>query len=204
MPKSILLFSRRTFLAALAALTMGGAFAAENDAATPAAPPAGPRVVLKTNMGNIVLELYPDKAPKTVGNFLRYVKEGFYKGTIFHRVIPDFMIQGGGYDKQLGGKPVHAPIQSEAKNGLKNETYTIAMAREENPHSATSQFFINVNDNYPLDYPYGDGWGYCVFGKVVEGMDVVDKIKLVATTSKSVFENLPIKPVIVESASIAK
>ncbi|MBV8666652.1 MAG: peptidylprolyl isomerase [Burkholderiaceae bacterium] len=165
----------------------------------------GPKVMLKTNMGNIVLQLNADKAPKTSANFVKYVKEGFYNGTIFHRVVSDFMIQGGGYDKQLHGKPTHPPIRSEASNGLQNETYSVAMAREDNqPNSATSQFFINVADNYPLDYPNGDGWGYCVFGKVVEGMDVVERIKKVKTEISGQFEAAPIKPVFIVSAAIIK
>jgi peptidyl-prolyl cis-trans isomerase A (cyclophilin A) len=208
---------RRTLLAALAALALSCAFpaaATENAGDSPQAAPAdtpaqtpepsGPKVMLKTNMGAIVVQLYTDKAPKTTANFLRYVKEGYYKGTIFHRVVGDFMIQGGGYDKQLHGKPTHAAIANEAANGLKNETYTVAMAREDNPNSATSQFFINVSDNYPLDYPNGDGFGYCVFGKVVEGMAVVDKIKAVKTEISGVFDSIPVKPVIIESATILK
>lgn len=198
---------RRVFLSVLCAMTIGATLTSVNAADAPdaAATSTLPKVDLKTNMGDIVLELYPDKAPKTVENFLKYVKEGHYKGTIFHRVIDGFMIQGGGYDKNLQERPVHAPIQNEAKNGLKNATYTIAMARMGNPHSATAQFFINVNDNEPLDYPSRDGWGYCVFGKVISGMDVVDKIKLVPTTEKSMmFQNLPTKAVIVESATLVK
>jgi cyclophilin family peptidyl-prolyl cis-trans isomerase len=207
---------RRAFLSVLCALTVSAALpiahaadapdAAAPNAATPA-PNLGAtvKVDLKTNMGDIVLELYPDKAPKTVDNFLKYVKEGFYSGTVFHRVIDGFMIQGGGYDKKLAEKPLHAPIQNEAKNGLKNETYTIAMARTGNPHSATSQFFINVNNNEALDYPSRDGWGYCVFGKVISGTEVVDQIKVLKTTERSSnFQNLPEKTVIIESAKIIK
>jgi peptidyl-prolyl cis-trans isomerase A (cyclophilin A)/peptidyl-prolyl cis-trans isomerase B (cyclophilin B) len=199
---------RRIFLSVLCALTVGAACTAIHaaDELPPAANPTpGPKVDLKTNMGDIVLELDPGKAPKTVENFLKYVKEGHYKGTIFHRVIDGFMIQGGGYDKNLQERPVHAPIQNEAKNGLKNATYTIAMARTGDPHSATAQFFINVNDNEALDYPSRDGWGYCVFGKVVSGMDVVDKIKLVPTAEKGMmFQNLPTKAVVIESATLVK
>jgi len=205
---------RRVFLSVLCALTVSAAlpvaYAADApDAAAPtgAPPNLGPtiKVDLKTNMGDIVLELYPEKAPKTVDNFLKYVKEGFYSGTIFHRVIDGFMIQGGGYDKKLTEKPVHAPVQNEAKNGLKNETYTIAMARTGNPHSATSQFFINVNNNEALDYPSRDGWGYCVFGKVISGTEVVDQIKVLKTVERSSnFQNLPEKAVVIESAKIIK
>lgn len=199
---------RRVFLSVLCALTVGATLTAAHADDAPAtaenAKPL-PKVDLKTNMGDIVLELYPDKAPKTVENFLKYVKEGHYKGTIFHRVIDGFMIQGGGYDKNLQERPVRAPIQNEAKNGLKNAIYTIAMARTGDPHSATAQFFINVNDNAALDYPSRDGWGYCVFGKVISGMDVVDKIKLVPTAAKSMmFQNLPTSPVVVESATLVK
>lgn len=204
-------YPRRVFLSVLCAFAAGATFATAHaaDVATDT-PPAkveatGPRVDLKTNMGDIVLELYPDKAPKTVDNFLKYVKDGHYNGTIFHRVIDNFMIQGGGYDKKLQEKPVRAPVQNEANNGLKNEMYTIAMARTSSPHSATAQFFINVNDNVPLDYPSRDGWGYCVFGKVISGTEVVDKIKAVQTSDKgAAFANLPNQPIIVESAKIIK
>jgi peptidyl-prolyl cis-trans isomerase A (cyclophilin A)/peptidyl-prolyl cis-trans isomerase B (cyclophilin B) len=203
MKEQYMQFRRRYFLSLLLTLTMGSTFAAANAVNAPN-PNAAPKVTLKTNMGDIVLELYPDKAPKTVNNFIKYVKEGHYKGTIFHRVIDGFMIQGGGYDKEMREKPVHAPIENEAKNDLKNETYTVAMARTGNPHSATAQFFVNVNDNAALDYPSRDGWGYCVFGKVIGGMEVVDKIKLVKTGDKGTFQNVPLEPVIIESATMAK
>ncbi|HEV7616864.1 MAG TPA: peptidylprolyl isomerase [Burkholderiaceae bacterium] len=186
-------YSRRYFLTLLAGLTLAGA------AGTAAAADA-PRVSLKTSMGEIVLELYPEKAPKSVENFLQYVKNGHYNGTIFHRVIDGFMIQGGGFDKNMKQKPTRAPIENEAKNGLKNEPYTLAMARTSDPHSASAQFFINVKNNSFLDYPGQDGWGYAVFGKVIKGMDVVDKIKLVPTAGGDV----PTKPVVIESASIIK
>jgi len=163
-----------------------------------------PHVMLKTNMGNIVLELYPEKAPLTVDNFLKYVKKGQYNGTIFHRVIDNFMIQGGGFDKDMKQRPTGHTIQNEAKNGLKNERYTLAMARLPDPHSASAQFFINVNDNASLDYPGRDGWGYCVFGKVIQGMDVVDKIKAVPTADAGMYQNVPVAPVIIESANITK
>jgi peptidyl-prolyl cis-trans isomerase A (cyclophilin A)/peptidyl-prolyl cis-trans isomerase B (cyclophilin B) len=165
---------------------------------------AAPRVLLKTNMGNIVFELYPEQAPKTVENFLSYVKSGYYKGTIFHRVIDGFMIQGGGFDKNMKPKSPKKPIENEAKNGLKNERYTVAMARSGAPHSATSQFFINVNDNTGLDYPGQDGWGYCVFGKVVDGADVVDKIAKVPVGSQGMYDDVPNEPVIIQSASVVK
>ena len=157
-----------------------------------------PKVAMKTSMGNIVIEVYPDKAPKSAENFLAYVKSGFYNGTIFHRVINGFMIQGGGYDVNMHEKTTRAPIQNEAKNGLKNRAYTIAMARTPDPHSASAQFFINVNDNAFLDYPGQDGWGYAVFGKVISGNEVVDKIKAVETDRR----DKPKANVIIESASV--
>ncbi|HSW44461.1 MAG TPA: peptidylprolyl isomerase [Phycisphaerae bacterium] len=146
-----------------------------------------PRVEFQTSMGSFVIELYPDKTPVTVKNFLRYVDEGFYEGTIFHRVMPDFMIQGGGSTSATEQKRdgLHEPITNEAKQGLKNNRGTIAMARTNQPHSATSQFFVNVADNTMLDAPNPDGWGYCAFGKVVSGMDVVDRIKNVPTESSA-------------------
>ena len=147
------------------------------------------QVEIKTNSGNIILELYPDKAPKTVENFLGYVKDGHYKGTIFHRVIPGFMIQGGGFDKTLKQKPTRQPIENEAANGLKNEIGTVAMARTSDPHSATAQFFINVANNAFLNYtaPTQRGYGYTVFGKVIQGMDVVNKIAATPTGSSGPF-----------------
>ncbi|HHH39629.1 MAG TPA: peptidyl-prolyl cis-trans isomerase [Sedimenticola sp.] len=157
------------------------------------------RVLMKTSMGDIELELYPDKAPKTVENFLRYVDEGFYNGTVFHRVINGFMIQGGGFTPDLQKKQTHAPVVNEAKNGLKNRRGTIAMARTSAPHSATAQFFINHADNDNLDYPSFDGWGYAVFGRVVKGMETVDKIADVYTHSTRGMSNVPEKPVIIES-----
>jgi peptidyl-prolyl cis-trans isomerase A (cyclophilin A)/peptidyl-prolyl cis-trans isomerase B (cyclophilin B) len=165
---------------------------------------ANPHVLLKTSMGDIVLELNTEKAPQTVENFLQYVKSGHYSGTIFHRVIENFMIQGGGFDKDMTQKPTRAPIENEAKNGLKNEAYTIAMARTGAPHSATAQFFINTKDNEFLNYPGQDGWGYCVFGKVIKGKEVVDKIKTVPTGNKGPHQNVPTTPVVIESASIVK
>lgn len=158
-------------------------------------------VVMKTSKGDITLALNPDKAPKTVANFLRYVDEGFYDGTIFHRVISGFMIQGGGLTPDMQKKPVHDPVVNEAKNGLKNVRGSIAMARTRDPDSATAQFFINHRDNPNLDYPSFDGWGYAVFGKVIDGMDVVDTIAEVKTTRKSGRGNVPVEPVIIESVS---
>jgi peptidyl-prolyl cis-trans isomerase B (cyclophilin B) len=162
------------------------------------------RVKLTTSMGDIVLELYPDKAPATVDNFLQYVKDGHYNGTVFHRVIEGFMIQGGGLDAKMNEKRTRAPIKNEADNGLKNEPYTIAMARTSDPHSATSQFFINVANNPRLNHTAKTpaGWGYTVFGKVVEGKDVVDKIKAVPTTTKGIYQNVPQPPVPINSVMI--
>jgi cyclophilin family peptidyl-prolyl cis-trans isomerase len=158
----------------------------------------GQSVVIETTQGDIVVELNPEKAPDTVKNFLTYVNEGFYAGTIFHRVIRDFMIQGGGFDKNLNQKETREPIQNESKNGLFNETYTIAMARTNDPHSATSQFFINLKDNYFLD----DGDGYCVFGKVTSGHRVVQKIGSLPTHVKEGMGDVPIKRVTIKAIKI--
>jgi cyclophilin family peptidyl-prolyl cis-trans isomerase len=168
-----------------------------------------PKVKLTTSMGVILLELEPDAAPKTVENFLKYVKKGQYKGTIFHRVIPGFMIQGGGYVDYLGKKRTDAPIPNEADRalaaGLKNRRGTVAMARTPDPNSASAEFFINVVDNPALDFKSkadGQTWGYCVFGKVVQGLDVVDRIKAVKTSNKrSDFLNLPVTPVLITDAT---
>ena len=160
-----------------------------------------PKVVMKTSLGEIELTLDAERAPKTVANFLRYVDEGFYDGTIFHRVINGFMIQGGGYDEDLERKRTHEPVRNEAKNGLKNLRGTISMARTNAPHSATAQFFINHADNKNLDYPSFDGWGYAVFGKVTGGMETVDKIADLYTTSRNGMQNVPEQSVIIESVS---
>jgi len=165
---------------------------------------AEPQVSLKTSMGEIVLELDQDKAPKTVENFLQYVKSGFYKGTIFHRVIDGFMIQGGGMDAQLHNKPTRKPVKNESTNGLSNAAYTVAMAREDNPDSATSQFFINVADNFGLDAANRVDAGYTVFGKVVKGKEVVDKIKGVLVDDVHGMQNVPVTPVVIQSATIVK
>ena len=166
---------------------------------------AEPQVELKTTMGDIVLELDHDKAPKSVDNFLAYVKSGYYKNTIFHRVIDGFMIQGGGYDEKLKGKPTNKPIPLEASNGLHNVKYSLAMARMGDPNSATSQWFINVEDNAGLDAPGPDGsGGYAVFGKVIKGQETVDKIKAVLVDDKGMFQNVPVVPVVVKSATILK
>ena len=161
-------------------------------------------VKLSTNFGDITLELNAEKAPITVKNFLHYVENGFYDGLIFHRVINGFMIQGGGFDTNMKQKTTEAQIKNEADNGLGNEMYTIAMARTSIPDSASSQFFINVNDNDFLNHtsPTPSGWGYCVFGKVTEGMDVIDKIKTVKTTNRAGHQDVPDEPVIIEKATV--
>ena len=164
-----------------------------------------PTVVVKTSMGSVTIELYPDKAPETVKNFLQYVADKHYDGTIFHRVISNFMIQGGGFDPSMKQKATRAPVKNEAANGLKNTLGTVAMARTSVPDSATSQFFINVKDNASLDYRDGStqGIGYCVFGKVTLGMDVVEKIKAVPTGTKSGMSDVPVTPVVIESIRVA-
>jgi len=179
---------------ALAALALSAAAFAADD----------PQVSLKTTMGEIVLELDQEKAPGTVANFLQYVKAGFYKGLIFHRVIDGFMIQTGGMDAKLNGRAVRKPIKSEAQNGLSNVKYSVAMAREDHPDSATSQFFINVVDNAGLDYPNMNGGGYTVFGRVVKGQEVVDKIKGVLVDDVRGMENVPVTPVVIQSATVVK
>lgn len=161
---------------------------------------AGPKVELQTSLGRITLELDGEKAPLSAENFLRYVDDGFYDGTIFHRVMPTFMIQGGGFTRDLQQKPTRAGIRNEAANGLKNVRGTIAMARTSDPHSATSQFFINVVDNPNLDHPSFDGFGYAVFGKVIDGMATVDAIRQVATRPVGGHEAVPVETVVIQSA----
>jgi peptidyl-prolyl cis-trans isomerase A (cyclophilin A) len=169
-----------------------------------------PQVSIKTTMGEIVIELYPDKAPKSVENFLQYVRDAHYNGTVFHRVIGNFMIQGGGFSKDFykpgtpgyGQKPTRAPIPIESKNGLRNDTGWVAMARTSDPNSATAQFFINTVDNAGLNHPQPDGHGYAVFGKVVKGMDVVNAIRAVRTTSMGPFRDVPAEPVVIDSVSV--
>lgn len=158
--------------------------------------------LMKTSEGDIRLELYADRAPATVENFVTYAKEGFYDGTIFHRVISSFMIQGGGFTPDMQKKATRAPIPNESNNGLSNRRGTIAMARLPQPHSATSQFFINVQNNLNLDHKGGDEWGYTVFGKVTEGMDVVDDIRYVQTTTRPPFADVPVETVIIENVTI--
>ena len=161
-------------------------------------------VTFHTNHGDIVIKTFDDKAPETVKNFLDYCREGFYNNTIFHRVINGFMIQGGGFTPEMQQKPTRAPIPLEASNGLKNDTYTIAMARTGNPDSATAQFFINVKNNDMLNAPSPDGHGYAVFGKVISGTEVVDKIKAVETANAGPHQNVPKTPVVIKSATIVK
>ncbi|KAF1071875.1 MULTISPECIES: peptidylprolyl isomerase [Variovorax] len=187
-------FSRRGALVLAATLAIAATAHAQ----------AQQRVKLATSAGDIVVELDAAKAPKTVENFLQYVKDKHYDGTVFHRVIDGFMIQGGGFTADLQQKPTRAPIPLEASNGLKNDKYTIAMARTGNPNSATSQFFINVKNNDSLNAPNPDGYGYTVFGKVVAGTDVVDKIRGVATGNKNGMQNVPVTPVVIQSATLAK
>jgi len=165
-----------------------------------------PLVKLETSMGDITLELYPDKAPVTVANFLEYVKAGFFDGTIFHRVIRTFMIQGGGLDAQMNKKPTRAPIKNEADNGLTNDAYTVAMARTGDPNSATAQFFISTVNNTFLNHTAKtpQGWGYAVFAKVVKGKEIVDKIKAVPTTTRDSYENVPQEPVTIIKATVVQ
>ncbi|MGH8671124.1 MAG: peptidylprolyl isomerase [Burkholderiales bacterium] len=164
-----------------------------------------PRVEIKTNFGSMTLELYPDKAPLTVANYMQYVNNGFYDGTLFHRVVRNFVIQGGGYTPDLQSKPTQAPVANEATNGLRNEPGTVAMARTYNPHSATAQFFINLDDNKFLNHHKAvpDYYGYCVFGRIVEGMDVARSIGALPTTAAGQFDSdVPVQPVIIESVRV--
>ena len=166
-----------------------------------AAQAANPQVLMKTSMGDIVIELYPEKAPKTVANFLKYVDDNFYSNLIFHRVIGNFMIQGGGFDKDMRQKATNAPIPIESKNGLKNDIGWIAMARTSVPDSATAQFFINTANNASLNYPSPDGHGYAVYGKVIKGQDTVDKIAKVRTGRAGPHGDVPIDPIVIESVT---
>ncbi|WP_020655536.1 peptidylprolyl isomerase [Massilia niastensis] len=159
-------------------------------------------VLITTNQGNITIELDADKAPKTVANFLDYVNKGHFTNTIFHRVIKDFMIQGGGFEPGMKQKAADATVENEAKNGLKNDKYTIAMARTSAPHSASAQFFINTKDNAFLNYPGQDGWGYAVFGKVTAGQDVVDAMNTVKTTRSGMHSDVPVDPIVIEKVEV--
>ena len=189
----LLTASRRAALVVLAGALACGAWAAD-----------APRVKLVTTLGELVVELDPEKAPKTVENFLQYVTDKHYDGTVFHRVIDNFMVQGGGFTAEMQQKPVRAPVQLEARNGLKNQVGTIAMARTSDPNSATSQFFINVRDNASLDAPNPDGHGYTVFGKVVSGMDVVSKMRAAQTATRGPHQNVPVTPIVITSATVLK
>lgn len=179
-----------TLALSLASLLVGNALAGKVE------------VLMQTSLGDIRLELDQAKAPQTVANFVQYAKDGFYDGTIFHRVIKNFMIQGGGFTADMQKKKTREPIRNEAKNGLKNQRGSIAMARTYKPHSATAQFFINLKDNGFLDYPGQDGWGYAVFGRVVDGMDVVDKIAAQQTGMKNRMRDVPLTPIIIQKVSI--
>ena len=195
-------------LAALLPLSAGAQTAApsstKTDKGTQQMSTTHPRVKLETNLGDLVLTLDAEKAPKTTENFLTYVNEGFYNGTVFHRVIDGFMIQGGGFEPGLKQKPTHSPIENEANNGLKNDKYTIAMARTSDPHSATAQFFINVANNDFLNFtsPTPNGWGYAVFGKVTEGTETVDKIAAVKTGNSGFHQNVPVEDVVIQKAEV--
>ena len=160
-------------------------------------------VIITTNLGKITAELDAEKAPKTVANFLAYMEAGHYNNTIFHRVIDGFMIQGGGFEPGMKQKPADTTVENEAKNGLKNDTYTLAMARTSDPHSASAQFFINIKNNSFLDYPGQDGWGYAVFGKVTEGKEVVDAIRAVKTSRAGMFADVPVTDVVIEKVEAA-
>nr|WP_133797209.1 peptidylprolyl isomerase [Prosthecobacter fusiformis] len=190
-------------LAALA-FTFAGSSGLTQAQETPVSDTKPVKIVMETNKGSIEIELDAAKAPLSVANFVKYVKKGHYTGTVFHRVIPAFMIQGGGFTADMQQKDTEAPIQNEAKNGLKNVKGTLAMARTPNPHSASSQFFINLKDNSFLDYPGQDGWGYCVFGKVTKGMDVVEAIEGVPTTTKAGHQNVPVEAVTITSAKVVE
>ena len=186
-------FSRRTALVLATTLAVAGTASWAQNA---------PRVKLATSAGDIVIELAPEKAPKTVDNFLQYVKDKHYDGTTFHRVIDGFMIQGGGFTPDMKQKPTRAPVPLEAGNGLKNDKYTVAMARTSDPNSATSQFFINVVDNTRLNAPNPDGYGYTVFGKVVSGTEVVDKIRAARTGNKGGMSDVPLETITIQSATV--
>ena len=189
----LLAVSRRAALAIVAGALAGGAWAAD-----------APRVKFATTLGDFVVELEPEKAPRTVENFLQYVNDKHYDGTVFHRVIENFMVQGGGFTAEMNQKPTRPPVPLEARSGLKNQVGTVAMARTADPNSATSQFFINVRDNVALDAPNPDGHGYAVFGKVVSGMDVVTRIKAAQTATKGPHQNVPVTPIVITSAAVVK
>jgi peptidyl-prolyl cis-trans isomerase B (cyclophilin B) len=195
---------RTLILSALLCLSATSSFATENKMSQP--PSSSNKVKLTTSLGTIIVQLNAEKAPVSSANFLTYVNEGFYNGTIFHRVIKGFMAQGGGFDTAFKQKEVHASIKNEADNGLKNNRATLAMARTNDPNSATAQFFINLKDNTFLDHtsPTSSGWGYAVFGEVVEGMDVVDAIATQPTGNKSGYQDVPNTDIIIEKAEVVK
>jgi peptidyl-prolyl cis-trans isomerase A (cyclophilin A) len=202
MPERLHFLRLRRLLLLVPALLLTGTALAQGKDTKAASAGAAPRVQLVTSEGTLTLELDAAKAPRTVANFLEYVRAGFYGGTVFHRVIDNFMIQGGGFTQDMKQKPTRAPIAAESTNGLKNARGTIAMARTSDPNSATSQFFINVVDNPRLDHPSFDGTGYTVFGRVVEGMEIVDKIKAAPTGSAGGHQNVPLKPIVIQSAKV--
>lgn len=208
--KSAHVLAMRLFtLAALlcfAGLVYSPAHAASSTTTQGSAMSTNPKVKLQTNKGDIIIELNAEAAPKTVENFIGYVQDGFYDGTIFHRVINNFMIQGGGFEAGMKQKPTKSPVENEANNGLKNDQYTLAMARTSDPHSATAQFFINVTNNDFLNFtsPTPNGWGYAVFGKVVEGQDVVDSMKAAKTGNKGFHQDVPVEDLVIESATIVE
>jgi peptidyl-prolyl cis-trans isomerase A (cyclophilin A) len=191
---------RKSLVSALGALVL----VAASIVPTPGWSQTNPQVLMKTSMGEITIELYPEKAPITVNNFLSYVKSGHYNNTIFHRVILNFMIQGGGFTKDLKQKPTQKPIELEAQNGLRNDEGWVAMARTANPNSATSQFFINVVDNANLNYPAPDGFGYAVFGKVTKGIEIVTKIRNAQTIAVGLMRDVPADPIIIDSITLIK
>ena len=195
----MLSFLKRFPVTSIFCLSLSYAVIADDVAAAPA-----PKAEFKTNMGSFVIELYPDKAPKTVANFIQYVDDGFYAGTIFHRVISNFMIQGGGHLANLDRKPTRPPIEIESRNGLKNDAGWVAMARTAAPNSASSQFFINVVNNDGLNHPNPDGHGYTVFGKVISGMDVVEKIRKTPTGRSGGMSDVPSSAIVIESARMLK
>jgi cyclophilin family peptidyl-prolyl cis-trans isomerase len=186
--------------AALAQAPSPDAAPSPSSSPSPTPTPSGPVVALDTSLGRITVALNQAKAPRSVANFLRYVRSGHYDGTIFHRVMPTFMIQGGGLDPSLEERPTGAPVRNEARNGLRNSRGSLALARTSSPDSATAQFFINVKDNHSLDF--GISAGYAVFGEVLEGMDVVDKIAAVPTQSRGVHQNVPVTPVLIRKARV--
>jgi peptidyl-prolyl cis-trans isomerase A (cyclophilin A) len=206
-------FARLTGRLALAVATLGLAAGisliplsvqaqAPSQTAPAPVPAKNPQVLMKTSMGEITIELYPDRAPASVGNFLQYVKANHYNGLIFHRVMRNFMIQAGGYTRDMKQRPTRKAIELESQNGLRNDTGWVAMARTQDPNSATSQFFINTVDNPSLNYPAPDGFGYAVFGKVVKGMDVVNKIREAATIGIGQFQNVPHDPITIDSIAV--